>query len=135
METGTRRVPVCEEDQRYAYVTKMLGERRLIAKSVDGKERQCHIPGKFKGKRYWVSPGMLVLLNIRDFQDNKSDVIYIYDEYETKCLQKMGELNVFSENDFQNDVEAFVFEEPIPNKETGPARDVWIDEDINLDDL
>ena len=119
VETGTRQVPVCEENQRYAYVTKMLGGRRLVARSTNGEECQCHIPGKFKGKRNWISPGMLVLLNIRNFQDDKSDVIYIYSEYETKHLQKMGELRAFGENNPQNDEEAFVFE----------------DETVTLDDI
>lgn len=123
-EISIKHVPICEENQRYAYVTKMLGGSRLLANSADGKERQCHIPGKFKGKRYWISIGMLVLLNIREYQDNKSDIIYIYNADETKRLQRKGELRCFINNEAPNKA-TLVFEE-----EDDPCQ-----VEISIDDL
>ena len=50
------------------------------------------IPGKFKGRKNWITVGMLLLLNIRDFQDDRCDVIYIYNSRESKELQREGKL-------------------------------------------
>ena len=60
------------------------------------------IPGKFKGRRSWVDPGMLVLLNIRDFQDAKADVVYIYDPKEYNRLKRLGRLDSLFETDEEN---------------------------------
>ncbi len=89
---SNRYTPFAENDQMYALVTKMLGNRRLTAKCIDGKERLVHIPGKLKGRRNWISVGMVLLLNIREYQDDKSDVIYIYNARDTKRLRRLNQL-------------------------------------------
>lgn len=81
-----------EDDQSYAIVTKMLGNRRMTGRCADGRERLLLIPGKFKGKRNWIETGMLLMINLRNFQDEKADVIYIYNTRDRKLLQKKGEL-------------------------------------------
>jgi translation initiation factor 1A len=51
-----------------------------------------HIPGKFKSK-IWINPEDLVLINLRDYQEDKCDIIYQYTPQEVRKLSKMGELN------------------------------------------
>merc|ERR1719150_557259 len=41
----------------------------------DGKQRQCHIRGKMR-KKVWVNKGDIILLGLRDYQDDKADVIH-----------------------------------------------------------
>ena len=94
--------PEMGENQVYAIVDKMLGNRRMTVKCSDGCERMAMIPGKFKGRRSWVDPGMLVLLNIRDFQDAKADVVYIYDPKEYNRLKRLGRLDSLFETDEEN---------------------------------
>ena len=91
-EQSNKYVPIAGEGQQYGIVVKMLGNRRLIVKTILLKEHLAIIPGKFKGRKNWISIGMLLLLNIRDFQDDRCDVIYIYNSRESKELQREGKL-------------------------------------------
>ena len=63
-----------EDGQDYAKVTRMLGNGRLEAICADGVKRLCHIRGKMR-KKVWISVGDIILVGLRDFQDNKADVI------------------------------------------------------------
>ena len=48
----------------------MLGNGRLEAFCFDGVNRLCHIRGKLR-KRVWIGVGDIVLLGLREFQDQK----------------------------------------------------------------
>lgn len=87
-----RDVPVCDDDgQMYARVLRMLGNGRLVAKCVDGTERQCRIRGSMR-RREWVRPGDTVLVALRPFEgDDKADVIHRYDASDVAKLERMGE--------------------------------------------
>jgi len=54
----------------YAQVQKMLGSGRLTAFCFDGKSRLCHIRGKLR-KKVWITPGDIILVGLRDYQDEK----------------------------------------------------------------
>ena len=56
----------------------MLGNGRLEAFCFDGVNRLCHIRGKLR-KRVWIGVGDIVLLGLREFQDQKADIILKYD--------------------------------------------------------
>jgi translation initiation factor 1A len=80
-----------KQGQEYAQVSKMSGNGRLIAHCFDGKDRLCHIRGTMR-KKIWVCQGDLVLVDIRDFQTDKADVIKKYSDTERRKLQKMGQI-------------------------------------------
>lgn len=80
-----------DEEQEYAKVTRMLGQGRLEAYCMDGKTRQCHIRGKMR-KKVWVAQGDIVLVGLRDYQDEKADVIMKYTADEARILKQYGEL-------------------------------------------
>ena len=48
----------------------MLGNGRLEAFCFDGVNRLCHIRGKLR-KRVWIGVGDIILLGLREFQDQK----------------------------------------------------------------
>lgn len=91
LESHEKEIPFCQEGQEYAIVTKMLGDRRVTVLNQN-RERIATIPKKLSGNNFWAAPGSLVLLNIRDYQDAKADVAYIYNSNEKKRLEKIGEL-------------------------------------------
>ena len=66
-----------EEGQEYAQVVKMLGNGRLEAQCFDGARRLAHIRGKLR-KKVWINQGDIILLSLRDYQDEKGDVIMKY---------------------------------------------------------
>jgi translation initiation factor 1A len=91
-DTDDKRELVYKEDgQEYAQVIRMLGNGRLEAQCIDGKKRLCHIRGKMR-KKVWVATGDVVLLGLRDYQDDKADVIMKYTADEARVLKQYGEL-------------------------------------------
>jgi len=90
-EEEKRELILKEAGQEYAQVIRMLGNGRLEGHCFDGKTRLCHIRGKMR-KKVWISPGDIILLGLRDFQDDKADVILKYTSDEARKLKAQGEL-------------------------------------------
>jgi len=80
-----------EDGQEYAQVLKMLGNGRLEALCFDGEKRLAHIRGKLR-KKVWINQGDIILLSLRDYQDEKGDVILKYTADEARNLKAYGEL-------------------------------------------
>ena len=80
-----------EEGQEYAQVLKMLGNGRLEALCFDGEKRLALIRGKLR-KKVWINQGDIILLSLRDYQDEKGDVILKYSADEARSLKAYGEL-------------------------------------------
>jgi len=107
-----------EHGQEYAQVLRMLGNGRLEAQCVDGTKRLCHIRGKMR-KKVWVNTGDIILVGLREYQDEKADVIQKYMADEARSLKAYGELpesirvnenDTFAEEDAEND-EYFDFDD------------------------
>ena len=81
--------PLCHTE--YAQVIKMLGNGRLEALCFDGSKRLAHIRGKLR-KKVWINQGDIILLSLRDYQDEKGDVILKYSADEARSLKAYGEL-------------------------------------------
>jgi translation initiation factor 1A len=102
-----------EDQETYGQVTNALGNNRLLVKCFhDGKERVCTIRGSMR-KKIWINKNDIVLISLRDFQDDKADIIYKYDEIDVKKLKKLNELNIEENhiNDCINDDELVNFDE------------------------
>ncbi|KAJ1939694.1 Translation initiation factor 1A [Linderina macrospora] len=102
-ENEKRELVFREEGQEYAQVVKMLGSGRVEALGFDGVKRLAHIRGKMR-KKVWINQGDIVLISLRDFQDDKADVIMKYSADEARALKQYGEL---PENAKINETEAF----------------------------
>ncbi|WWC99054.1 translation initiation factor eIF-1A [Kwoniella sp. B9012] len=84
-----------EDGQEYAQVVKMLGNGRLEAKCLDGETRLAQIRGQMR-KKVWIVVGDIILLSLRDFQDDRADVIHKYTADEARNLKTYGELKDFT---------------------------------------
>lgn len=89
----------------YAQVLKMLGNGRLEALCFDGEKRLAHIRGKLR-KKVWINQGDIILLSLRDYQDEKGDVILKYSADEARSLKAYGEL---PESAKINETDTYVF--------------------------
>lgn len=104
-ESEEKRELIFKEDgQEYAQVLRMLGNGRLEAYCIDGVKRLCHIRGKMR-KKVWVNTGDIVLLGLREYQDEKADVILKYMADEARSLKQYGEL---PDNIRVNDTDALI---------------------------
>ena len=85
--------------------------------SFSGKARLCKVRGQMH-KRQWVNISDTVLISLRDFQDEKAEVIHRYTAEESRELLKIGELpekcRVFSQSmdeDEEQEDNGFVIED------------------------
>ena len=69
----------------------MLGNGRLEAMCFDNQKRLCHIRGKLR-KKVWINTTDIILIGLRDFQDEKADVILKYTADEARQLKSRGEI-------------------------------------------
>lgn len=69
----------------------MLGNGRLEALCFDGTKRLAHIRGKMR-KKVWINQGDIILISLREYQDDKCDVIQKYSSDEARSLKSYGEL-------------------------------------------
>ena len=79
----------------------------MEAYCIDGVKRLCHIRGKMR-KKVWVNTGDIVLLGLREYQDEKADVILKYMADEARSLKQYGEL---PDNIRVNDTDALMDDE------------------------
>ena len=77
--------------QEYAQIVRPLGNSRFELLCFDGKTRLGHVRGKMR-RRAKVGTGDFVLVSLRDYQDDKADIIWTYSLLEAKELQARGEL-------------------------------------------
>ncbi|GAA5921059.1 hypothetical protein JCM3775_004073 [Rhodotorula graminis] len=128
-----------EEGQEYAQVLKMLGNGRVEAMCFDGEKRLAHIRGKMR-KKVWINQGDIVLLSLRDFQDDKADVIQKYSSDEARKLKQYGELPETAKinetdlggNEEGDDVVEF---DEVSADEDDDDDDERKDDDFDIDDI
>tara|TARA_Y100000389_G_scaffold203960_1_gene254276 strand:+ start:373 stop:831 length:459 start_codon:yes stop_codon:yes gene_type:complete len=96
--TEKRQLEFKEEQQEYALIVKMLGNSRCECLCSDGRTRLGHIRGSMK-KRVWIVKDDIVLLSLRDFQDDKADIIHKYTHEEVKILRQYGEIVGLNNNE------------------------------------
>ena len=80
-----------EEEQEYAQIIRLLGDSRMELNCFDGVKRIGIIRGKIK-KRVWMGQGDIVLVSLRDFEDDKCDILHKYQVEEVMKLKKEGEV-------------------------------------------
>lgn len=116
----------------YAQVIKMLGNGRLEALCFDGEKRLAHIRGKLR-KKVWINQGDIILLSLRDYQDEKGDVILKYSADEARSLKAYGEL---PETAKINETDTYGHEGVDDNVEFDEDRDNSSDDkDIDVDEI
>ena len=69
----------------------LVGNGRLEAWCFDQVKRMCTIRGSMKN-RVWINNGDIILIGLRDFGDDKADVILKYYDEEAKELKELGEI-------------------------------------------
>jgi len=101
---STRELTFKEAGHEYAVVNKMLGNGRLDATCQDGKNRLCHIRGNMRN-RQWIGVGDLILISLREYEDDKADVVHKYSNDECRRLKKLGELTLEVKEKEDNNIE------------------------------
>ena len=76
----------------YAFVLDTLGAGNMkVFCYSDKRERIAHIRGSMY-KKIWIAKEDIVLVSLRDFENNKCDIIYKYNDDEIKKLVNAKEI-------------------------------------------
>ena len=81
-----------DNDQQYAVVRVMLGNGRLKALCENGNEVAARIRGsmrKYKSKVI-IAPGDLIILSMREYEEDKADVVHKFSHEEVTELMYRG---------------------------------------------
>ena len=136
-ESHKRELVTKEEGQEYAQIVKMLGNCRFEAFCFDGQTRICHVRGTHRNK-LWMNRDDIILVGLRDFQDEKCDAIHRYTADEARRLKNMGELPAKTRigadpvdgDEAEEDFDIVDFDD-----ESDKEEKEEVEEEINLDDI
>ena len=132
IQQGEKRDLVYKEDgQEYGQIMRLLGNGRVEVNCFDGQKRICTIRGRMRN-RVWINAGDIILVSLREFGDEKADVIHKYYPEEAYELQDLGEIP-----------ENLAINEGVPDEGEGMEMGGEVDEngeenkadDIDIDDL
>ena len=108
------------DNQEYAQIKACKGNCRFDLICFDGTERIGILCGKMR-KRTFVNNRDVVLVSLRDFQDDKCDIIYKYDESQVLQLKSKKHIPDFikleDENDFFDESMPFDFTTDMPDEQ------------------
>ena len=90
-ESTKRPLLIKEPGQEYAIITKLLGNCRLEIKCGDDKNRLGIIRGSMK-KKIWLHVDDYILIGLREFEDDKADIIHKYYPEEVNILKNNNDL-------------------------------------------
>ena len=133
-----------EEGQEYAQISKCLGNCRFTVLCFDGKERMATMCGGMR-KRRFVNVNDIVLVSLREWQDEKCDIIDNYDDNLTRKMKDNGiipdsiklDSDKPHDSDSEDDNIGFVFSTDMPDsdEEDFIDSDNETDNKIDLDDI
>ena len=89
-ETVITRARIPKNNEVLGIVEQRVGANRMIVKCLDGKERNCRIPGALR-RKLWIRPGDTVIVKPWEFDsDKRGDVIFIYKPAAIEWLIRKG---------------------------------------------
>lgn len=79
----------------FGILEQRLGAARMLVRCLDGKTRNCRVPGRLK-KKLWLREGDVILIEPWEFDDKKGDVVFKYNPSQIQWLQRKGYLKEIS---------------------------------------
>ncbi len=84
------RVKMPRNQEVFGIIEQRVGANRMIVKCLDGKQRNCRIPGALR-RRLWIRPGDTVIVKPWEFDsDKRGDVLFKYRPAQIEWLKRKG---------------------------------------------
>lgn len=77
-------------------IEQRVGGARMIVKCVDGKARNCRVPGRLK-RELWLREGDVVIIEPWEFDNEKGDILFKYNPTQIDWLRRKGYLKAVDE--------------------------------------
>lgn len=90
------RVRLPRGNQIIGIIAQRLGASRMYVSCMDGKTRNCRVPGS-RRRGLWIREGDAIVIEPWEFDDDKGDVVFKYTDNEVRKLKAMGKLVTSSE--------------------------------------
>ncbi len=68
-------------------IEQRLGGNKMSVNCLDGKTRNCRVPGRLK-RKLWLRPDDVVIIEPWELDNNKGDVIFKYNKSQIAWLKK-----------------------------------------------
>lgn len=72
-------------------IEQRLGGNKMMVSCLDGKSRNCRVPGRLK-RKLWLRPDDVVIIEPWELDNNKGDVLFKYPSNQIVWLKKNGYL-------------------------------------------
>ena len=92
-EEKVGRVKLPRGEEVLGIIEQRLGGNKMMVKCLDGKSRNCRVPGRLK-RKLWLRPNDVVLIEPWELDKNKGDVIFKYRDNQIEWLKKNGYLKI-----------------------------------------
>jgi translation initiation factor 1A len=94
-EPTIKRARLPREGEFIGIIETRLGGNRMNVECLDGKTRNCRVPGRLK-RKLWLRPNDVVIVKPWELDDTKADVIFKYPSNQIQWLKKSGYLKTES---------------------------------------
>lgn len=92
-----RRTRMPRGNQVIGILDRRLGGSRCYVRCLDGKTRNCRIPGRLK-RSLWVREGDVILVEPWELEkDEKGDIVFKYSKSQIQLLKRRGLLKSLDE--------------------------------------
>lgn len=95
-EKKISRVKLPKGEEIIGIVEQRLGGNKMYVNCLDGKRRNCRVPGRLK-RALWLRPGDVVIVQPWELDKDKADIIFKYRKNQINWLKKNGYLENESE--------------------------------------
>ncbi len=72
-------------------IDQRLGGNKMMVSCVDGKPRNCRVPGRLR-RKLWLRPDDVVIVEPWELDNTKADVLFKYRPNQVSWLRKNGHL-------------------------------------------
>jgi len=86
---GPVRVKMPKGKEVIGILTQRLGAGRMFISCMDGKTRNCRVPGRLR-RGMWLREGDVVIVQPWEFDDEKGDVLFKYSKAAIDRLKSKG---------------------------------------------
>ena len=90
-EQKTTRVRLPGKGELIGIIEQRLGGNKMMVRCLDGKMRNCRVPGRLK-RKLWLRPEDVVIVEIWEFDKNKGDIVLKYRKNQIEWLKRKNYL-------------------------------------------